>query len=271
MVVIDRSAQCWLDYLAERGEEAATDLYAYEREPNDWAVAIPGGLPEHLVYFFASGVVTGLIGTDPVAMRAGSLFWLPPRTPFRLRACDDSGPTLYRFRLATNAPCPHRYLVVHEAWPLRSAMDAIVLELGAALEFRAERLRAFLVVLFTGIFRESGADTQRRTPLSVDTRRRIEDYVDSHLGQRPTVAELAAAAGLSADYFSRKFRTTFGVAPKRWLVRRRVQHGMQRLDESDEAISVIARELGYQDVFVFSRQFKSVVGMSPQAWRTRFP
>jgi AraC-like DNA-binding protein len=59
------------------------------------------------------------------------------------------------------------------------------------------------------------------------------------------------------------------VAPKTWLVRRRIHHAALRLDESDDPVSVVASDLGYPDLFLFSRQFKMVMGRSPRHYRAR--
>lgn len=268
MLVTDRLAQRWIAEVAEYGDQMVSDLFAYERLSAEWAVTLPDGLPEHLMYFFVSGSVAGWIGGDAASLRAGSLLWLPPRTPMHLHALGGVGPMLYRFRLATDALYPSRAPVVPQAWPVRSTMDAVVGELSSALPFREVRLRALLVLLFSTLLRADRV-SQQVDPLPLAIREQIEGYVDAHLTERPSVAELATIAGLSSDYFSRRFSQAYGLSPKRWLVRRRIQHAMLRLDESDQTVSTISRELGYPDVFLFSRQFKAVVGLSPTAWRSR--
>jgi AraC-like DNA-binding protein len=189
-----------------------------------------------------------------------------------LHAGVEGGLTLYRLRLAARtarvAGCPGGHLEVPAAWQIRTAFDALVIELAGALPFRAERLRALLVVLFSDLFRATGRHP-RTPPLDDDQRTAIEAYVDQRPARRLGAGELARVVGLSDDYFARRFRQTFGVAPRQWLVQRRIQTAMLRLDESEVPIGTIARDLGYPDVFLFSRQFKSVTGMSPRSWRTR--
>lgn len=261
--------QGWLDLMAARGDQLVGELFGYDRLPGDWALDFPHGLPEHLVYLVVAGAAAGTVSGQVVHLAAGSLLWVPPRTCFRLHATGDSGLTLYRIRLAT-APSlgPDGHVLLAEAWGLRASFDALVIELSGALPFRAERLRALLVVLFSGIFR-AATRHPRQPPLDADQRAVLERYVDERLARRPGAGELAAVVGLSEDYFARRFRRTFGVPPRSWLVRRRIQAAMRRLDESSRPVGMVARELGYPDVFLFSRQFKAVAGMSPRAWRER--
>jgi AraC-like DNA-binding protein len=261
--------QSWLDLMATRGDQLVGDLFGYDRLPGDWALDFPRGLPEHLVYLVVAGAAAGVVSEQAVDLSAGSLFWVPPRIRFRLHATGDSGLTLYRIRLATPPLMgPDGHVLLAGMWDLRASFDALVIELSGALTFRAERLRALLVVLFSGIFR-AAARRSRQPPLDADQRVLLERYVDERSAGRPDAAELAAAVGLSEDYFVRRFRQTFGVAPRSWVVRRRIQVAMLMLDESSRPVGMVARDLGYPDVFLFSRQFKAVTGMSPRAWRER--
>lgn len=264
-----RWQQDWLDLMASDGDRVAGDLFGYDRLPGDWRLDFPRGLPEHLAYLLVAGSATGTAGRDAVDLAAGSFFWVAPTVPFHLQAAVDTGLTLYRLRLATpERGCPGGHLEVHAAWQLRSTFDALVIELSGALPFRSERLRALLAVLFSGVFRTAGRHP-RTPPLDGAQRAALEAYVDARPAERPGAGDLARVVGLSGDYFVRRFRQTFGVAPRSWLVRRRIQAAMLRLDESTRAVGAIARDLGYPDVFLFSRQFKEVTGMSPRTWRDR--
>lgn len=243
-----------------------TELYGHDRLSSTWAVELPHGLPEHLVYLLAAGAAEGVVAGRPVTLRAGTLLWVPPRTPFRLHATGRRQPRLYRCRLAPGGPDDAAVRVIDDAWALREPMDALVAELGGRLAHRATRIRGLLVVLFSGAFRLS-TTSGGLPPLPASDRRRLEEYADRHLADRPTVGDLAAVVGLSPDYFTRRFRATFGTAPRHWLVRQRVRRAMLLLEETDEPVGTVAARLGYPDVVLFSRQFAATTGASPRAWR----
>ncbi|MEQ7127131.1 AraC family transcriptional regulator [Actinopolymorpha sp. B11F2] len=267
--VVSRWQQDWLDLMRTEGDQVVGTLFGYDRLPGTWALNFPRGLPEHLVYLVVAGSAGGEVAGMEVSLAAGSFFWVTPATPFQLHAAGDAGLTLYRLRVASDtAGCPAGHLVVPGAWQVRTTFDALVIELSGALAFRAERLRALLVVLFSDVFR-AAARHRRTPPLDDDDRAAVESYVDARPAERLSAEDLAAVVGLSEDYFVRRFRQTFGLAPRSWLVRRRIQAAMLRLDESSDPVAMVARELGYPDVFLFSRQFKDVTGMSPRAWRAR--
>lgn len=258
-----------IERLATQGDVLVGRLYGYHTVEPDWQVSIPDGLDEHLIHFVVAGDCHGTVGGQPVHLGPGDAMWLPPRTGFRLHS-PRSPATLYRFRLAAPAAPdgPGQVVLVPDAWEVRAALDALVAELGGGLGWRRERIRALLVIVMTTLLRLAERD-DGPAPLTTRQRQVLEQWVDERLAERPAPSELAAVVELSPDYFARRFRQTYGVAPKVWLVRRRMARAAIELDESDRPILQIARQLGHQDGYLFSRQFKQVFGMSPRRWRTR--
>ena len=57
---------------------------------------------------------------------------------------------------------------------------------------------------------------------------RAKDFVDARYADPITVADLAAAAGLSRAHFSRMFTRTFGESPSAYLQSRRLEHAGRR-------------------------------------------
>ncbi|MEV1170793.1 AraC family transcriptional regulator [Nonomuraea sp. NPDC049784] len=260
-------------WLAQLAKNPDFGLFAYEPLPRPWSVDFPRGLREHLVYLVVSGSCEGTAGSEMIRLVPGSLMWLQPDVPFALRSRDDQQPiSLYRFRLR---PLPgvaadrNPVLVLHGAWELRATFDMLIAELSTTSPFREERIPALLLVLFTGIFRLADGRRGGGRPLDSPQRRLLEQYVDRRITQRVLPSTLARLVGLSPEYFTRRFRHTFGMSPKVWLVRRRVHQAALRLDETTDSIAEVAADFGYPDVFLFSRQFKAVMGVSPRAYRAR--
>lgn len=259
----------WLDRLVQHPE---VGLFLYGPTHRNWSVRIPHGLPEHLVYLVVAGACDGVAGGERVQLSPGRLMWLKPQVPFDLRASSPKPLTLYRFRLLPTAGevAPLGPVVVlPDAWELRQPFDTLINELTLVLPFREQRIRASMLLLFSAILRLAERQHGDGHPLDPRQRVRLERHVDQHIEERVRPADLAALLDLSAEYFTRRFRQTFGVPPKVWLVRRRIQHAAARLDEGQDSIAQVAAALGYPDAFLFSRQFKSVMGVSPQAYRSR--
>jgi AraC-like DNA-binding protein len=83
---------------------------------------------------------------------------------------------------------------------------------------------------------------------------------------RWTLQELAERAGMSRSTFALKFKETVGASPMEYLTRWRMLLAGDRLANSSDPISVIARSLGYESESAFSTAFKRVMGCSPRQY-----
>jgi AraC-like DNA-binding protein len=87
-----------------------------------------------------------------------------------------------------------------------------------------------------------------------------------------TLQALAERAGMSRSTFALKFKETVGASPMEYLTRWRMLLAGDRLTNSGDPISVVARSLGYESESAFSTAFKRVMGCSPRQYcRGRTP
>lgn len=100
---------------------------------------------------------------------------------------------------------------------------------------------------------------------------RAKDLADSRYAEPLTVADLAAAAGLSRSHFSREFRRVFGESPHVYLLTRRLERAAHLLRVTDHSVSDICCEVGLTSLGSFTTCFTRVYGMSPGAYRAAYP
>ncbi len=81
---------------------------------------------------------------------------------------------------------------------------------------------------------------------------------------RWTVEELAQQAGMSRSIFAARFKETVGDSPMEYLTRWRMLLAEEKLANSGDSISGIARSLGYESQSAFTKAFKRVLGRSPR-------
>ncbi len=135
----------------------------------------------------------------------------------------------------------------------------------ARFRFREMRALLWCLVAETVTYRERRVEAM---PVFADhDMDRLTARLSEHwrMGMRP--ADMAAHFGLSADYFTRKFREQFGISPREWLKRQRLQQAAMMLLESGLRVQEIAHELGFDDPQFFSRHFKRHYGMTPLQYR----
>jgi len=82
-----------------------------------------------------------------------------------------------------------------------------------------------------------------------------------------TLDELLKIAHMSRSTLMRVFRRATGQTPIDYLVRLRIQKAMHLLCHTDETITEIAMEIGFNDSNYFSRQFRRIVGKTPRKYR----
>jgi AraC family transcriptional regulator len=97
--------------------------------------------------------------------------------------------------------------------------------------------------------------------------RRVFAHVETNLCRRIPILELARLLGLSASHFCRAFKCTFGVSPRDYVLRRRIEVAQGLMLTTSEPLSAIAFRCGMCDQQHFTRSFHRIVGETPYTWR----
>jgi AraC-like DNA-binding protein len=103
--------------------------------------------------------------------------------------------------------------------------------------------------------------------LSPGALRRVCEFVDAHLSERPDLAMLAAVAGVSKHHFARGFKQSVGVTPHHYLVQKRVERALDMLAHTDLSLSEIAHAAGFSDQSHLARHFRQMLGVTPGQFR----
>src|SRR3954470_16832223 len=93
--------------------------------------------------------------------------------------------------------------------------------------------------------------------------RRVRGYIDTHIGDRISLDELAREAGVSRFHFARQFRLSTGESPMEHLRRVRIERSKSILQARGSTIAEVAARLGFSDQSHFTRIFGRLVGVSP--------
>lgn len=93
-------------------------------------------------------------------------------------------------------------------------------------------------------------------------------YLQAHF-DRPELsnAALAAQVGVSEVYFRRLFRQCYGISPKQYVIRFRLNHAKQLLVGDRISVAETAERCGFSSVYHFCRAFRSSTGMTPTEYR----
>lgn len=97
--------------------------------------------------------------------------------------------------------------------------------------------------------------------------KRVLEYVNAHLDEALSLADLAALAGLSRMHFAAQFRAATGYRPHEYLLYQRVERAKLMLSGTDMPLVQVALSVGFQTQPHFSTVFKRLTGQSPARWR----
>lgn len=97
--------------------------------------------------------------------------------------------------------------------------------------------------------------------------RRVLDYIEAHIGQDLTLAELAEVACLSPSHFSRSFKQALGTGPQRYIVQRRVERAKALLLHTGDGLAGIAAATGFADQSHLTAAFRRETGTTPGRFR----
>jgi AraC-like DNA-binding protein len=95
----------------------------------------------------------------------------------------------------------------------------------------------------------------------------VMKYVAEHLGEKVTLADMAAAARLSRMHFAALFLRATGMRPHDYLLRQRVAVAQELLQSTEKTIVEIAFNVGFQTQAHFTTVFKKMTGYTPAKWR----
>jgi AraC-like DNA-binding protein len=100
--------------------------------------------------------------------------------------------------------------------------------------------------------------------LNLRARHRVDEFIERHLAERFTLADMADAACMSRFHFSRMFRLSFGVSPMEHVLRRRIERAKPMLLDKRLSIADVAATLGFCDQSHFTRSFRRITGYPPR-------
>lgn len=87
-------------------------------------------------------------------------------------------------------------------------------------------------------------------------------YMERHLCEPLSVADVAAYAGYSPAYFSRVFQRTYKISAGTWIRQRRMETAIAEL-QTGKSVTEAAHLCGFETSAGFNKAFRKRYGMTP--------
>lgn len=98
----------------------------------------------------------------------------------------------------------------------------------------------------------------------------IQDYIKWNRSVDIKVSELAEHFGYNKRYMSYFFKTIAGVSLKQYIMQEKIELAKFLLCDTNDNISDIAYQLGFNDNHNFMKVFKKLVGLTPTEYRNAY-
>jgi AraC-like DNA-binding protein len=94
----------------------------------------------------------------------------------------------------------------------------------------------------------------------------LEKFMISNFHYNVPVEKFALLTGRSLAGFKRDFQKIFGMAPRQWLLEKRLSEARHLIEKKNKKPSAIYLDLGFESLSHFSHSFKKKFGKAPTEW-----
>jgi AraC-like DNA-binding protein len=95
----------------------------------------------------------------------------------------------------------------------------------------------------------------------------VADHIKARFRDKLDTPLLAKMAGMSVRQFERKFRASFQMSPRDYMIRMRVIEACDLLVRTDQPVTAVALESGFYDHSDFAKQFRRHMGQTASQYR----
>jgi AraC-like DNA-binding protein len=96
----------------------------------------------------------------------------------------------------------------------------------------------------------------------------IRQAVTATINTPVSVEELAFLCHASLSTFKRRFSDIYGTSPNKWLLAKRMEKAARLLKQSDQKVSEVYLQVGYENLSSFIQSFKQVYGLTPKQYQS---
>jgi AraC-like DNA-binding protein len=254
-----------------------------------WSINRPSETPARQIVMLTDGAGEAETDTQRFTVMAPAVLWLGGMKPGRLGT--EAGSTGFRGWVSDTMAVAAigdqaesvnlRYLIDRDfvlslagqgepAAIIDRCFAGILNEIKMPQEGSALLTSALLRIILATIYRVSGGEVAALPGIGekASLLRRFRQLVEMNFRGHWTVAQYAAALGISADRLHSICTHGIGKSPKALISERLAHEAALRLERSSLTVEQLGHSLGFNDPAHFSNFFRKVFAMSPGAYRT---
>ena len=94
-----------------------------------------------------------------------------------------------------------------------------------------------------------------------------KEYIDNNYAKDLTLSQVAKYIYLSDSYFAHSFKDKFGISPKSYILKVRIEEAKELLENTDLKISDVALSVGFSSQQRFNDIFRKYTELTPLRYR----
>lgn len=160
-----------------------------------------------------------------------------------------------------------------EAWH-QDILDAIeeawqnCVKEGAGYEFRVRAALSQAVFLLSGYHPIISNQPSAKALRDGERMKTMLHYISEHYREELNTALIAKSVMISESECLRCFRSTIGTPPIQYVRQFRIQKASELLTSTEQKITDIAIQSGFQDMSYFTKTFRELKGCTPSEYRS---
>jgi AraC family transcriptional regulator len=239
-------------------------LIAYERAERDDGETLIEGLPKSTLREFNCKLSLVPAGhrfygwQTPRVLTRVSYFYIDFQNPLFGRSSGISCPTIN----------PRLFFFDQAVWDTAIKLKALVGNFDPGSREYAEALTLVLAQEIMRLERSTSASVRHfRGGLPVWRQKHVAEFIEEHLAEEISLADLAELADLSLYHFARAFTQSFGVPPHRYHMARRIDRARSLLQVPALSVTQIGVQIGFRETSSFTRAVRRFTGLTPTEYR----
>ncbi len=127
--------------------------------------------------------------------------------------------------------------------------------------------KIFHILIAKCKLKNSSKSDNRFATIQNERVKKIILFIEKNYSSEITLERIADFAAVSKSVVLRDFKSVLKISPLQYVKKIRIEKSCQMLSSSDEKISSIASECGFNDMSYFSKSFKEQTGKTPEEYR----
>lgn len=113
------------------------------------------------------------------------------------------------------------------------------------------------------------AETAGKVQTQIRLKQMLE-YIHEHYAEPVTLEEIAKAAGISVRECTRSFQNGIRMSPVAYLIQYRIEKAQELLCMTDQSVTEVGIQTGFNDSSYFARMFRRCTGETPKRYQREY-